>query len=230
MGEVNPFLLFILFVAVVAVVFLLAARQAARRRAAWAELAPRLGCRYSAEDLHNIPRVYPHPLFRRGSGRRAYNTIEGRIENRDILCFDYLYQERHGSGKNRRTETYYFTCLLVRPPIAFKPLFIRPETFLDRIGEFIGFDDIDFESDEFSRRFHVKCPDKKFAYDILHPRAMELLLECGKIHMEAQGDSILFYYTGSLALPEKVESLVRAGIQFVGMIPNYLLAEQSGGR
>ncbi|MCX8036401.1 MAG: hypothetical protein N3D11_04965 [Candidatus Sumerlaeia bacterium] len=230
MGEAAPFIFFVLFAAGIVAIILFAIRQAAKRRAAWAELAARLGCTYYAEDPHNIPESHPHALFHRGFGRHAYNAIEGRVENRDVLCFDYLYKERHGSGKNRRTETYHFTCLLMRPPVAFQPLFIRPETFLDRIGEFIGFDDIDFESDEFSRRFHVKCADKKFAYDILHPRAMELLLDCGKIHIEAQGDSILFYYTGRLSLPDKVEALIRAGVQFVGMIPNYLIAGQTGGR
>ena len=33
-----------------------------------------------------------------------------------------------------------------------------------------------FESAEFSRRFHVSSPDKRFAYDVIDPRMMEFLL------------------------------------------------------
>jgi len=41
----------------------------------------------------------------------------------------------------------------------------------------MGFDDIDFESEEFSRTFWVKCEDERFAYDVIHPGMMEFLLK-----------------------------------------------------
>ncbi len=68
-------------------------------------------------------------------------------------------------------------------------LLIRREGLFDKLAGAFGFDDIDFESVEFSRRFHVKSPDKRFAYDVIHARMMEFLLageaaaidiECGR--------------------------------------------------
>jgi hypothetical protein len=56
-------------------------------------------------------------------------------------------------------------------------LFIRRENLFDKVAGFLGFDDIDFESAEFSDRFIVKSRDKRFAYDVLHPRMMEFLLD-----------------------------------------------------
>ena len=50
------------------------------------------------------------------------------------------------------------------------------EFFGPPFGEFFGHDDIDFESAEFSRNFYVKSSDRKWAFDILHARAMEFLL------------------------------------------------------
>ena len=47
---------------------------------------------------------------------------------------------------------------------------------MDKIAGALGFHDINFESSEFSRKFHIKCADKKFAYDVIHPRMMEFLL------------------------------------------------------
>ena len=55
-------------------------------------------------------------------------------------------------------------------------LLIRPEGFFDKVAGAFGFDDIDFESEEFSRAFFVKSSDKRFAYDVLHPRMLELLM------------------------------------------------------
>ncbi|MCZ6810529.1 MAG: hypothetical protein O7D97_00875, partial [Planctomycetota bacterium] len=55
-------------------------------------------------------------------------------------------------------------------------LLIRREGMFDKLAGAFGFDDIDFESAEFSKRFYVKSPDKRFAYDVIHPRMMEFLL------------------------------------------------------
>ena len=59
------------------------------------------------------------------------------------------------------------------------PCWLGPDNEPDQgwcAGAF-GFDDIDFESAEFSKRFYVKSPDKRFAYDVVHPRMMEFLLD-----------------------------------------------------
>jgi len=67
--------------------------------------------------------------------------------------------------------------LILDLPFARTPdLLIRREGVFDRLAGVLGFDDIDFESEEFSRAFYVKSSDKKFAYDVVHPRMMEWLL------------------------------------------------------
>jgi len=228
-SAIPPFLIFAAFAVLFVVIFVVGAIQAAKRREAWRALALRLGCSFSPHDPFRIEDSYPHPLFRRGHGRRAFNVMSGEIEGRDLKCFDYIYKTSSGTGKNRHEETHHFTCLLLTAPISFKPLSIRPESFLDRVGEFFGLDDIDFESDEFSRRFFVKCRDKRFAYDIIHARTMEHLLECGKIHIEGVGPFVLFYYTGSLRIPDEIETLIRRGLKFLDLIPNYLIEQPAGG-
>ena len=74
-------------------------------------------------------------------------------------------------------QTINFSYLIVHPPWDTPPLLIRPEGFFDKIAGAFGFDDIDFESVEFSKRFYVKSTDKRFAYDVLHPRMMQFLLD-----------------------------------------------------
>ena len=72
-------------------------------------------------------------------------------------------------------------------PARCKPLIIRPENFLDKIAEFVGFDDIDFELTEFSSKFYVKAPDRKWAYEVLHQATMEFLLESPRFTLEMAG-------------------------------------------
>jgi len=221
MGDFNATLFLLLFGALVAAILIIGEIQAAKRREAWRALADRLGCSFTANDPFNIPWSYPQPLFNRGRAQKAYNVLWGRVKDAELFCFEYRYTE--GSGKSR--HTHHLTCLLLTSPIFFQTLSIRPESFLDRVGEFLGLDDIDFESDEFNRRFHVKCDDKKFAYDILHARAMELMLECGKVSVEAQSNSILFHYMARLRVPGEVEPLIQRGVRFVELIPHYLIEQ-----
>jgi len=230
MGEAGPVLLFVLIFALVAVLIIHGILRAKKRREAWQQLAARHGCAFSPKDPFSIEDRYPQPLFQRGHSQSAYNVLHGAIDGRELRCFDYLYKITTGSGKNRHTHTYHFTCLLLAPPISFRRLRIRPESFLDRVGEFFGVDDIDFESDAFSRRFHVQCDDKRFAYDVLHARAMELLLECGDVCLEADGGSVLLYCSGQQRVPEDAERLIRSGLRFLDLIPNYMLEPVGGTR
>src|SRR5690606_4766878 len=65
-------------------------------------------------------------------------------------------------------------------------LMIRAENLFDKIGAAMGFDDIDFESAEFSRKFMVKSSDKRFAYDVITPRMMEFLMASPKRSIDQQ--------------------------------------------
>ena len=229
LADAGPILLFVLFGVVFVAIIIVAVIMAKKRREAWQKLAAAMGCAYSRYDSFDIDRAYPHSLFNQGHARRASNVVSGRLKGYDLRAFDYQYKTTSGTGKNRSEQTHSFTCLILQSPISFQNLWIRPESFLDRVGEFFGVDDIDFESEEFSRRFHVKCRDKKFAYDVLHARAMELLLECGKIYIEAQGHDLLFYYNGSKRVPDDVEPMIRRALKWLELLPNYLI-EQYGGR
>ncbi len=120
-------------------------------------------------------------IFTKGHSRRSYNTLSGALEIHNTSCRaqagDYTYRETHGSGKNRRTTTYHFSYLILDHPYPNLPaLIIRPEGIFDKMAGVFGFDDIDFESAEFSKRFYVKSSDKKFAYGVIDPRMMEFLL------------------------------------------------------
>src|SRR5208283_3583865 len=111
------------------------------------------------------------------------------------------------------------TCIVVASPLIFKHLNIRPENILDKFTEAIGFDPIQFESAEFSRKFHVRCEDKKFAYDIIHARMIEFLMQDPKhIYIEAQSHSILFHRNKQLAILD-VEILLLEAHKFMELTP-----------
>jgi hypothetical protein len=117
-------------------------------------------------------------IFRRGSRRHASNTIRGvaTICGRPfpIKCGDYEYTVSNGKS----STTHRFSYLILTLPFPNVPnLDIRRENLLDRIAGVFGFQDINFESEEFSRAFFVKCSERKFAYDVITPKMMDFLLQ-----------------------------------------------------
>ncbi|HEX6963582.1 MAG TPA: hypothetical protein VF175_17070, partial [Lacipirellula sp.] len=122
-----------------------------------------------------------------GHSAYAYNTLSGSLAADDAVWpvqlgdFHYATTSTTTDSKgNTRTQTHhhYLSYVILQTPYLEAPeLFIRREGFFDKIAGFFGFDDIDFESAEFSKRFVVKGSDKRFAYDVIHPRMMEFLLD-----------------------------------------------------
>ncbi len=153
-----------------------------KRREALAAVADGLGWRFDPSRDRDHDDEYAHfEIFRHGHSRAAYNTLEGVLEIDDLRwpakMGDFTYKVTSHSGKSTSTRTYRFSYLILHMPYSHVPnLLLRREGMFDKIAGVLGFDDIDFESAEFSRRFHVKSSDKRFAYDVVHPRMMEFLL------------------------------------------------------
>jgi hypothetical protein len=76
-------------------------------------------------------------------------------------------------------------------PLPLKFLYIRPENVFDKVSDFFGFDDIDFESAEFSRKFYIKAEEKRWAYHVIHQRMMAYLLESPKFHVQMDTEQVM---------------------------------------
>jgi hypothetical protein len=195
--------------------------QTTKRRKEWQEFALAHNLAFSGSDIYNLPSMYFYfDMFKHGHSKTAYNLCYGNDKGFDIITCDYRYTT--GSGKNK--QTHFRTALIIKTTMMFKEISLRPENFFDKIGAAIGFDDIDFESAEFSKKYYVTAADKKFAYDIIHPRMMELLLSNTGICMQANANSIIFHRGGTLTISQ-MELLIMFSHKFMELIPDYLRKE-----
>ncbi len=171
-------LLVVLVGAAVVILIYLGHLTARKRREALSALAHELGWDFDpSRDYGHDDSYRQFDIFRRGRSRSAYNTLRGslEIERRiyQVKTGDFRYTIKTGKS----STTYKFSYLILHLPFPTVPkLLVRRESVLDKLAGAVGFHDIDFESAEFSKRFYVKSSDKKFAYDVIHPRMMELLL------------------------------------------------------
>lgn len=224
--------LFIVFVviAIVITVAILGYRAKKKREQALVTWAVSNKFSFFSENEYDIDARYPlFECLQQGDNRYAYNRMAGEWKAKSVFAFDYHYETHSTDSKGRRrTHHHHFSAVILSSPIPLKPLFIRPENFLDRVTEFFGADDIDFESTEFSRRFYVKSPDKRWAFDVLHQRCMQLLLDSPDYYLEFEGGHAIVWRKGTFAPPDFENGLNLLHGIFEQM-PEYLVRQQKGG-
>lgn len=181
-------LVIVLAIGIAGAVILFSYLFSMERRKKMAAYAASQGWQFNPDRDKGMSDRYPaFKCLRRGHSRYAYNIMHGSRDGRDVTAFDYHYVTGH--GKNRRVHN--LSALVIRSPHALKPLYIRPENVFDKVSDFFGMDDIDFESAEFSRKFFVKAPEKRWAYDVVHQRMMAFLLDAPSFHIQFDASDVM---------------------------------------
>jgi hypothetical protein len=214
------FIAAIIVFAVVSIIYSFYASDKRRKElAAWA-MSKDLN--FTAEHDSSFQDRYPSfDCLQRGDSRYAYNIMAGTFAGREFLGCDYHYAT--GSGKSR--TQHHFSLVIIKSPILLEPLFIRPENFFDKLTELVGFNDIDFESAEFSKKFYVKSPDKKWAYDIIHQRMMEFLLASPEFSIQFDSLSVIIY-RGTTFSPKDFDDAANLINGIFERIPDYVIQNQ----
>ena len=212
-----PAIIFV-FIVIFVIILVVGIISAHKRREAFRALAARLGLQYEPGKSRDMARRYKFlDKLRRGHNRYAYNILSGNYKEHDLTLFDYHYQT--GSGKN--THHYHFSFFMLHLPMSFPELVIGPEGVFSKIAQAIGYDDIDFESHEFSRKFCVRSPDKKFAYDVCNARMIEYLLSNRDFSIEIESSILAICFNRRLA-PDQIEPNLNRLFEVRSLMPEYL--------
>lgn len=200
---------------------------ARRRREAMAELAAHLGLGFRPGKDHALADgVSFLNKLRKGSNRYAFNILEGDYRGHRVRVFDYHYETHsHSSKGGTRTHHHYFSFFILFVPHPFPELTIAPESVFSKLAQMVGYDDIDFESAEFSSAFVVRSNDKRFAYDICNPGMMEYLLGNRDLTLEFDGPAIALAFNKRLA-PAQIEHNLNRLLGVRSLIPEYLFASK----
>jgi hypothetical protein len=229
MNDLPEIAIFIAILALIVFIAVISHRMEKQRRAVLAAFARSQGLDYYPDRDGDFPEAQNHHWFNQGHSRYAKHRIEGirdiRGERFVVKMGEYHWTTGSGKHKQHHSEGY----LLIKPTWPALPnLLIRPETFFDKIGDALGFDDIDFESAEFSRKFMVKSTDKRFAYAVVHQRMMEFLMSDGGYSMDLNYGECLFRGLGSRPKPDDFHSALGWAERFFEQWPTHLVREVSG--
>ncbi|MFK7741976.1 MAG: hypothetical protein AB8H80_16795 [Planctomycetota bacterium] len=226
MNTVTIVLLAIAGISLVVWLGVLSHRARLAHLAACEEFAAELDLTFSTERLGSVDSSYPQfRAFDRGDDRYAYDTFRGNRELFGRACpifaGEYHYETKDSDGDRSSSR---FSFALVELPFATATIELRRESVFDKMAAAVGFDDIDFESHEFSRKYFVKSDDKKFAYDVLHPRMIEFLLAENIDTFEIR-DGVLLLGNGSGSWKlEEFRRRIAFAEAFCELWPRHLLA------
>jgi hypothetical protein len=219
------FLIIVGVIVVIVVVAVLGYLSARKRRQAMMDLAARLGLQFDPGKNWDLAERYGFlNKLRAGSNRYAFNTLSGTYQGHGVTAFDYHYETHSTDSKgNRQTQHHYFSCFLLHLPRSFPELVIAREGFFSKVAQAFGYDDIDFESHEFSRKFCVRSPDKKFAYDFCNARMMEYLLANDDLTIEVDQDTLALTFNSRLD-PARIEPNLNRLAALRSLMPDYLFS------
>jgi|ERR1035441_1134667 hypothetical protein len=148
----------------------------------------------------------------------AFNLLRGSYHGQSLFIFDFNYT----TVSNKSPQDNLTTMFLLIFKEAFPLLTIGPEAISTRLASVVGIGEkIKFESAEFSKRFSVRCADKKFAYDICNPQMIDYLLANPRLEIEIQGPCLLLAFEPQLPV-RQIEFNLQRLIEIRSRLPQYL--------
>lgn len=184
---------------------------AKRRREEFQAVAAQRGWSYTPRD-DSWASAFRGAPFGLGHDRQARNVLRGGYDGRGCVAFDFTYHttETSTDAEGRTTtreESHDYTVVAINTAVVLPALEVTPESFFARTVGKLVVRDIQFESEDFNRAFTVQCPDRKFAFDVLHPRMMEFLLEHRDAAFRFDRRYVLAVRPGSASIAEIDASL-----------------------
>jgi len=183
-------LVLILVVLAIAAGGVVAWKAEQKRRQAFALWALEHGWDYDHRTHETLRNRYDFlDRLQLGHSRQASHYLHGAWEGYPATAFCFNYTT--GSGNHQQTHTLGVALLEIEQ--VFPELRVYPENMLSSFGQFLGYEDIDFESVEFSKAFTVRSGDKKLAYDFCNTDMMTLLLQNRSTALELEGRTLAIY-------------------------------------
>jgi hypothetical protein len=221
MHELMPLLIVAVFViAVIGVIYNLIQMQ--KRQEGLIDLSRRLNLGFSAMENYGIADRYDFlKQLAQGDNRYATNVFSGSYRQYEVLAFDYHYETQTHDKNGTHTEHHWFSFFILTLPALFPDLTIRREIFFTKVAEVFGYQDIKFESAEFSRAFCVRSPDKKFAYDVCNAKMIEYLLANRDLSIEIENEVIALAFNTRISV-EQIELNLQRLVEIRSRLPEYL--------
>ncbi len=183
-----------------------------QRREAMQRVAYHLDMEYQEEDEWGLEnQLQDFRLFKRGFRGRIRHILrkQDALMHYDLRIFDYRYLVWTGKSSRRVSQTIFF---LESKSLALPQFWMQPETIFNKVGEYLGQQDIDFpDFPEFSRQYLLRGHDEEY----IRTNFQESVLHYFNVHkgwcLEGIGYYMLLYRRKKLLQPGQIRDLFAEG-------------------
>ncbi|MGE5671959.1 MAG: hypothetical protein ACM31E_10970 [Fibrobacterota bacterium] len=190
-----------------------------KRTASIEAAAKTLGFTFDKDTVHACTIAsLPFKLFTTGHSKRTKNVMEQNGNDLSIAHFDYSYSI--GSGKNK--NIYNQTVTVFQSPKLNLPSFLMgPERFFHRIGDVLGFKDIDFDDEpEFSKIYLLKGNDEKAIRSFFDLSLLRFFKIRPGLSIETANNSLVVYNKSKRIKPDQINAVLKERIEIYTMLLN----------
>jgi hypothetical protein len=212
-----PLLFIAAVVVVMVVVAVLSIRADRKRTEGLRRAAGEMGFEFNPAPGEGILGRYPgFHLFSQGRNRDVRNLLRGKAGGLEVSIFDYSYVT--GGGKSR--HTWRQTVLAFEFDDADLPGFsLRPEQWFHKVGQWHGYQDINFESHPtFSRKYLLRSGEREEAVRALFA---DPVLEYYEAHpnvcTEGCGGRLVYYRAQKRIDPPDVRPFLEEGFEVLAL-------------
>jgi hypothetical protein len=186
-----------------------------------AALARKLEFTFHEEDDYGLlTQLQDFRLFKEGrdkSVERILRRQDGLMEF-DMSIFDYSYQ-RWGGGSGAENRVYQTVFFLQSGQLGLPELWMQPETIAHKLGEILGFSDIDFvRFPKFSGQYRLTGGDEEYIRHHFNDEVLNYFTLNKGWSMEGLGFYLLFYRKGMLIPSAQIEDFYKRGQEVYAMM------------
>jgi len=194
----------------------------------------RPGRRYVLDQPFDLFKGVVSAYSRHHLARRIEGEVVG-VGPIEVELFEYSYrpllsvQEGFLGERRRRGYRRHLTCAVVNTGVWMASVRVEPESVLERAAQRLGFEDIDFEDAEFSRRYAVRSPSRRAAHELVSPAWMAMLLDRPGWSVETSGSRMLLWRRGRPTV-QRYRELLDLSIGLALALPRTVVNEERSRR
>lgn len=192
-GNMLALVLIVVVVAIVVAYVVFAWKADQKRRTALQVWAQQRDWTYDERNDNILDLFDGHP-FETGHSHKATDVMSGDLAERRAAVFGYQYTVSNGKS----SSTSHFRVFAVAMPCAVGQLEVKPEGMFARLGNKLGFADVQLESEAFNRAFRLMASSQKLAYNLMPARNMDLLLDHPNVDIHTERELLVIVEDGTL--------------------------------
>ncbi len=184
-------------------------------------LAHKLEFEFLEDDVYSdISLLKTFHFYKQFGSSRSIHNVARRVDpllNSTLLTFDYTWKVPAGNHRKRRYQTVFF---IQAKDLALPDFYMTPETFFDRVGAWLGMQDIDYVEDKpFSDHNLLKGEDEELVRQLLlTPQFARMFRSNKEWTVEGLGYYLVIYKRRKLLAPAEVATLVKLGLDLYSVL------------